>query len=60
MSEIMTKDRKCVQCGEAVVEFAGEPGDQVADPGGWLVPLSMWYTLKPCGHTFKVATGLVP
>lgn len=57
MSEFITDDRRCGQCGTPVEGFESEPADEFGNSLGHRVAMSVWTTLEPCGHTFKQATG---
>ena len=54
---VITEDRKCGECGAHVESVSGEPVDPVPTGNGHMVHLSVWYTLMPCGHVFRRATG---
>jgi hypothetical protein len=56
-AEYVTEDRKCGKCGTAIEDFEGEPGLQVVNSSGWLVTLTAYYKLKPCGCAFAIATN---
>lgn len=55
MSEFVTEDRTCGQCGTPVEGFESEEGDVMGGRLGERVVLSAWITLRPCGHMFKQA-----
>ena len=57
MIDFITEDRKCGHCGAPVARVEGEPVDPVPTRSGYMVHLSVWYTLMPCGHVFRWATG---
>jgi DNA-directed RNA polymerase subunit RPC12/RpoP len=55
--DIITDDRRCVRCGAHVESFEGDPVGQCSGCGGFVLALSVTYTLKPCGHVFRKETA---
>jgi hypothetical protein len=52
-TEYLTDDRRCGKCGELVDKIASEPVGEADWFGrGYLEPLAIAHTMKPCGHTY--------
>jgi hypothetical protein len=52
-TEYLTEDKRCGKCGEPLTNVEVERVGMGDWGHGYLEPLAMAYTLKPCGHTYS-------